>query len=404
MKCKLKILYSVFILTLVSCTSEQTINSKEVSAETLIYPILLDLSNNKNIQSTSLSQIADSISYIKLESNSKSFLSTILGIEMNDTFVYVNTMGKVHRFSKDGTFISDINNIGKGPGEGYARCFAVNPNENHVFVYNNYTGKIMQYDKNNSFNRYLKISSDGVHHIEKMFYYKKNLLLGIRSYPHIKYFTQIYNFKTDSLYVGLYNKYPLDYNINSKGIGFNTKSVFFNTYNDTLLIKETFCDTIFSTVDLKTYSPRYILNLGKNKLSYRDDLLARTRKQKNNGINIVADNFCETSRYLFIRCDITKEKDRNRQLVIYDKKKNKMFSQEDLQIENDLDGGLNFLSFGLLKCIWSYGDKVYCLLEPNDIMERTKKNNIKFADSFEKLAQNIEINDNPVLMVVSLKK
>jgi len=362
------------------------------------------LSNNKYIQSTSLSQIADSINYIKLESNSKSFLSTILGLEMNDNFIYVKTRGKVHRFSKDGTFISDINNIGKGPGEGYARCFAVNPNENHVFIYNNYTSKIMQYDENNYFNRYLKTSSDGVHHVEKMFYYKKNLLMGIRSYPYIKYFTQIYNFKNDSLYVGLHNRYPLDYNINPKGIGFNTKSVFFNSYSDTLLIKETFCDTIFSTVDLKTYSPRYILNLGKNKLSYRDDLLARTRQQRKKGINIVADNFCETSRYLFIRCDITKEKDRNRQLFIYDKEKNKLFSQEDLQIENDLDGGLNFSSFGLLKCIWSHGDKVYCLLEPNDVMEMAKKNNVRATGSFVKLAQSIELNDNPVLMVVSLKK
>lgn len=265
----------------------------------------------------------------------------------------------------------------------------------------------MQFDSNNDFQRYLKRTDDGIHYVETMYYYNDNLLLGIRSYPGIKYFFQIYNLENDSLYVGLANKYSLEKEIDYRRIGFNTKSVFFDTFRDTLLIKETFCDTIFSTINLKTFSSRYILSLGKNKLPYSDDLLVRTQQKKQTGKNVVADNFCETSRYLFIRFDITKDIDRHMKLIIYDKVKNEMFVQEDLKIENDLDAGFNFSAFSFLRGKWSYNDRIYCLLESFEIKEMAEyfdQEDIDGADSFVKLAQDIDINDNPIIMVINLKK
>ena len=75
-------------------------------------------------------------------------------------------------------------------------------------------------------------------------------------------------------------------------------------------------------------------------------------------------------------------------------------------IENDIDNGLLFRISGK-----TYSNKMYSFIEPLDILrhyksEGYKNNKVRFAGksaNFEKMAKSVDVNDNPVMMIVSLK-
>lgn len=402
----MKYIAVIFVFIIASCRPIKNEN-ETFRAD---YPIKIDLTKGNNNQKISLSDITSTINYIKLETKKESYLANVISLHINDSNIYVKRRGRIFCFSPNGRFKHIVNKIGKGPGEGCARVFCVDPENNDLYMYENYTYRLMKYAKDGSFLSYFDTKHDGIHHVESIYYFKNKIIFGIRSYAGIQYFIKILDLKTNDISEMFRNYYKVNQEITNKSTGFDNKSILSDRIGDTLLFKEAFCDTIYYTTDLQNFTPRYIINIGKDKLSYQEDLLLRTFTiEPKAGDMLIQDYFCETSRFLFLRLarrDIVRRKGAI-ELAVYDKSKDMLFMNEKVEIINDIDGGPNFLTFSLLDRVWSHGDKIYCLVEAETIKNKWEENiaESKYQSKmFNELAQNISINDNPVIMEITLKK
>jgi hypothetical protein len=72
-----------------------------------------------NYQSVNLSKLADTLLYIKLETDTNCLISEIDQIEADDNYIYVadKVESRLLQFTFDGNYNQDIGSVGKGPGE-----------------------------------------------------------------------------------------------------------------------------------------------------------------------------------------------------------------------------------------------------------------------------------------------
>lgn len=64
-----------------------------------------------------VSEFADTVMYIPLETNAKSFFKRVIQIQITDKYIFINGRDQLLVFSKEGKFIRQIGRKGKGPGE-----------------------------------------------------------------------------------------------------------------------------------------------------------------------------------------------------------------------------------------------------------------------------------------------
>ena len=116
-----QVLLGFLLLGILSCSNPKNKNQAKESFITGIkvkseLPYHIDLpQKGKNNLKASL--FADTIVYIPLETNTKSLLRGIVHVRMNDSIIAISSMRKILLFRNDGTFIRQIGQKGKGPGE-----------------------------------------------------------------------------------------------------------------------------------------------------------------------------------------------------------------------------------------------------------------------------------------------
>lgn len=116
-----QILLGFLLLGILSCSNPKNKNQAKESFITGIkvkseLPYHIDLpQKGKNNLKASL--FADTIVYIPLETNTKSLLRRIVYVRMNDSIIAISDMIRILLFRHDGTFIRQIGQRGKGPGE-----------------------------------------------------------------------------------------------------------------------------------------------------------------------------------------------------------------------------------------------------------------------------------------------
>ncbi|MDE6826012.1 MAG: 6-bladed beta-propeller [Paramuribaculum sp.] len=99
-----------------------------------------------------LSMIADSVSYIDLETTPQSLLAQVTACGFCDSGIVVFDQrgGSVLLFSGNGKFLRPIGAKGQGPGE-YIRPEAIDVDRNIVYVYDGLQGSILKYALDGSF-------------------------------------------------------------------------------------------------------------------------------------------------------------------------------------------------------------------------------------------------------------
>jgi hypothetical protein len=350
-----------------------------------------------------LSQLADDIAYIPLDS---SILMAGINSNYNPKFVNNNiylcdSKHGILIFNKNGRFVRKVGSKGRGPGEYlYGSEFAVD----------NITGTVYICDMSNIIKVY---SGYGVY--QRSFSLKEysGSVDAVTMFNERLFVTFDLQFGNDFKYEWLFLDtignivrkkdrtipiYKSNYLTGGGTYIYDQKLNFWHNFND----------TVYSfNLDL-SQRPNFILAPGDYRLpkSYVDDPIRRLPEY------IMFKQIFETKKNLIIRYGFYKGKSG---IIIIDKKSYKSYtsfltSDDKGGIMNDLDGGINFLPV-------SYDaedgrEYLIGLMDPFQLKARTNSNEFKnFAPKFpekkkelEKLADSLKETDNPVLVMVRLKK
>lgn len=162
--------------------------------------------------------------------------------------------------------------------------------------------------------------------------------------------------------------------------------------------RENYNDTIF-TVTKQMLIPRYIINLGKYHLplEYRFEVLGDEKKFADMAANYLAIHPIETKDYLFISYEgWNDDKESMGKLVIYDKRNGECYRVAGGRLKDDMNHFFDFRPMVALD------DHTLLKVFPAEIiLKYAKKNPSIFEhESLKSLGED----DNPVLMIVTLKK
>ena len=402
---KLSILLTL-IIVLFSCTQKKEVDN------------IVDLTLITEPSSTNLSELGSEITYIPLETNEGCIIQQIDKLIYEGGAYYLRSSNEnkvtpekgapppppmprirsLYRFSKNGEFICQISRQGGGPSEyRYIRDFLYNKNNNTIDIFIPNDIKEFSLDgiwKKNTTIEYngKEVSSIG---------YTNNQILGFVENAEGKNEYSFVLFDANGKVIKKYiNKYK--FNISTGAISFNPECIFYQ-YNKILHCKELNSDTIFS-FDKGTFIPKYILKQGEAK--YTTDL--REKSMTTNLTKyIIQKNLFESEKYLFYQYNwekryncFIKNKSNGTQYLI----------DNETGLVNDLDSGPNFKIQNTVTVdgteyliSWINAFELKAHVASNDFKNSTPKSPEKKKE-LEQLANSLNENDNPVLMLVKLKE
>ncbi len=351
-----------------------------------------------------ISEIADDIEYIPLANDS--ILAYIMKVEyINNNYFVKDNKSKFLRFNEKGELINKIGNRGRGPGEyNHASDFVIDPKTGNIFIIGGKPDQIMVFSAEGKFLKSLNISKkyatsigiiddnlflfylDGAQHNEE------NMELLDMEGNIIKSYSNQYKFERGKAVIG-FNGECLMYSLDGK-----------------LHFKEIFSDTIFF-LDGKNRIPKLILNTGDRRFTPEvrtkiiEEISLDPRSTSERWIkSLIQNNLFETSNFLFYSYAY----DKKGRFMIYDKSTgNQVEINEKEGIKNDWDGGPNIqLKMNrddntLFSWINAFELKAY--VELDEFKNSTPKYPEKKKE-LENLANSLNENDNPVLMLVKLKE
>ena len=372
------------------------LRKKEIrSIDTRRPPIKLNLLEaSKNTRDFKLSDLASSVSYIKLETppdtsliydpfyNRTSLISTI---KVADGQIIFQGLFGITRFNTQGKFQETIwknergiNMSSKGVGWMPQSFFGVMPNNpvsilngNIFYTFtdgNTGTGQFMKYKPESSIN----ISVQSQKEVPGLGSARGDTLLISRQQPNDR-FDWIYGIGSDT-WAGINSKWKagktgsllVTYNsrgdticqftdfdriVNFKNALYKRPIEFTSYYYDGLLtIKQEYNDTVFRLIPPNRLLPTYIIDFGEFKVDFKGGLDPNSDISK----KFMLNSMYETSDFILIRYTQNNDSPNNRKKnsvkffnVLFDKKQMKLyhqtgFSREPEGIINDIDGGMPF--------------------------------------------------------------
>lgn len=374
-----RVLLFLAAILFVSCGDNQSKPSKEESPKNY-FELMTPNSLSDACKELKLSELADSVWYIPLETN-KDLLLGDIGVQgsckyvQNSFYIYDDQQGCIYVFSSDGKFQNKIGKIGQGANE--------------IFQFLDYTtdGKFVYVaDFGNKLHRYKK---DGT--------YLGHVNLPKQAYK-LMYISEdkIGCYITDNQFDNVKNAYSWLI-INSEGDSISCRKTFKvrdlgkkNSINHYVLhdfsteypyaFKEAFNDSLYYFGPQGNIHAYGYINLGVHKI---DPSLSFNEILKQ-GHAIRLSRIYDTPHYLLAkgRCFCIKDK---MACFIWNKDTNDFFCLQDFNIKNDL-GGPDFQPFS---CV--YPGLLIGLAEPANCSE-------EFIKQY-----NMKLDDNPVLVMVKCK-
>ncbi len=379
----------------------------------------IDLTAITEPSEPNLSELGAEVMYIQLETNESCIIQQIdkLIYESGTFFIlgsinpYVESPDKdapppppmmpkrsVYRFSKTGEFICQIGQLGKGPSEyRYIHEFLYNRSNNTINIY--FLNEIKEFSLDGVWEKNITIDSDEVISLG----YTNNQFLGfIDNSAGQNEYSFVLIDANGKVLNRFENKYK--FSISKNAIIYPSECIFYQ-YNGILHCKEMHSDTIFS-FDNGIFIPKYILKQGEAK--YTPDLRKEYIFENNNRDKIIIQkNSFESENYLFFQyrlkdrgnCFIQNKSDGTRYLV-----------NNDTGLVNDMDNGPNLkiqntLTVDGVEYLVSWINAFE--LKAHVTSEAFKNSTPKYPEKkkeLEQLANGLDENDNPVLMLVKLKE
>ncbi|MDX9892205.1 MAG: 6-bladed beta-propeller [Bacteroidales bacterium] len=356
-----------------------------------------------------LSEIAEDIKYIPLD-NTISFTNFKYLLTSDAIYVSAKDIG-ILKFNLEGSLIKKIGARGKGPGEfWYGMAFAVDDVNENVYVLD--PGKIIVYSPSGTFVRdiIIKEYGGGFGFIDLIVF---NSLLFLPDYLPTG----------DSEYCWVLLDtlgHPVSKKKNSIPrfqSGIETEGCIYK-FGDKVFYYNYFNDTIFSISSNLSYSGQYLFAQGDHR--WPRERIVVTPQSLNTQFNRLFRpvRMFETNKYIFLEYSYLEKW----AIAIIDKKSKKSFLSFRYEktsngfvvpracLLNDLDGGISMGSINYHND--DNNEFITALLDPfqlksyvaTDSFKKSNPKNPEKKKELEKLAHNLKETDNPILVLVSLKK
>ena len=371
---------------------------------------IVDLTSISEPNITNLSELGSDIIYIPLETNASCLIKQIdkLIYESGSYFLgsindlnrlpdglspfFLPTKNDLYQFSKKGEFISQIGRQGEAPSEyRIIKDFLYNESNNTIEIF--------------SLKEIKEFSLDGIWRKNKTIEYDRVASVGHTNNQLLGFIDNTtgqneYSFVLFDANGKVINKFENKYKFTTaNGTIYPTECIFYR-YDGILHCKELHSDTIFS-FNNGTFIPKHILKQGEAK--FTSDL--RGDKQFYNFI--IQKNAFESKNYLFLQYDLKK---RDNCFINNKSNETQYLINNGIGLVNDLDNGPNFK----IQNIFTLDGIEYLIswinafeLKAHVGSEAFKNPTPKYLEKkkkLEKLANSLEENDNPVLMLVKLKE
>lgn len=369
-----------------------------------------------------ISEIADNIEYIFLESTNESVLGSIRDAKFSKDYIFIEAYGtpRLIQFDRNGSFIRYIGRIGNGPAEyNGMREFSIDEERRLIYIQSNWVRNILVYSFEGKYVKTIKINRD-----DTAIVWSRDSLFMCFSKPYIgneKYvFTEINSngkiFQTVKNYSLWKDPPPFGRSMSYPGQNF------FYRLNNRLQFKGIYNDTIYTYDSNNKIIPKLFIDLKEYKLP--DEMIFERGLVRRIPTKYFWIGVNESSRYVFIfYCAYDSDDSQGHGApvagyMIYDKttsagnalrnKEGKMIRFNEIGewgFKNDVDGGPEMIpeytnDSLALHFISSLELKKYLA------SDKFLKSTPKYMDKKEMLInqmKDLRESDNDVLMVVKLK-
>ena len=336
----------------------------------------------------------DNVEFIPLETTDECLIGDaciVSSITQKDIFVF--DYEKCYRFDRNGKFLNAIGVKGNGPGE-YTRPMRAIVDTLNQWVYfpDHWTGRLLKYDYSGNFleeSQPKGLSSDIWLHKPMEF------LFGDSFYQYAKkgerFSISFYSLKEKKLL----SKMRCEYEKDIPKLMICNPNVY--NYNGNTYVKDFWCDTIYQITNPYKLVSHAIINRGR--LGYRtqdDKSLISGVEDSEERITIAVHNIAETDRFIFISS--------NQGRIVYDKKSDKTIAANyDVPLMDDLYGSPGLVYF----VSTTNGNEVYQAIHAYEFIENGDgEHSITDTryDAYRKMVDSLDEDDNPVIMIVKIKR
>lgn len=367
----------------------------EVSSQVQIN-IDAKITSHKEIK---LSDIIDDINYIPLETKRECLIGSPSEIRFTENFFFVKNHlpPSLCQFDKTGRFITNIGQQGKGPGEfNRLRSFCIDKRNENAILYAKHPDKLLIYGFDGNLKNIVSCPDDQPVNEIETFSIDNYILMFANYNGKTKHSYQCFTMQNT-----LINKAVIPQSFSRNGSFSIMPEFSFYTYSNSLNVKENILnDTIYSIFDNK-FIPKYVLNFGQNTFPVKARQ-ERATYLKNMHEYVVLKNIFESKNFLIFIYRF------NKKIFVGFYHKNTMTTSlmENDGIKNDFDSGPDFHPIYQKNNILVGFIDAYKFIEY--VNSRAFKNSTpKFPEKkkqLEILANSLNENDNPILMLVKLKE
>jgi len=364
------------------------------------YPIHIPFEEGMEVErEVKLSEIADSVTYIRLETTDNGLVKYFKASLMRRTSKYYifGEMQNVIQFTRDGKFVRNIGRRGQGPGEyNYIRQVDVDEKTGKVYIYSN--RRIHVYDLETG--KYLQTIKPGHPETLSILMQNDSTIIGYvdNSYGQQKTKAYISNLNGEILHE--YTRHDL---FEVKGGAYmvgGPQDFFLSQYKGMINLKEYENDTVY-TVTPEGLQKRYIIDTGKYGIKLEHTYPALNGDEA--AYNRLAAGYMryavlETENYLFLPYANWAGSERNRpKMAMYDKRTGECYRVKGNAVSDDLTNALYFYY-------------PHCALDEHTLIFNHQASVIhKMAEKKPELLNHPQLkglkeDDNPVLMIVHLKR
>ncbi|WP_167619139.1 6-bladed beta-propeller [Maribellus sediminis] len=349
----------------------------------------------KNAKSYPLSTIAETIDYLPLETNASCLLKSdfINDITVTSKDIIITVYeDKCYHFNRQGKFLNVIGNRGKGPKE-FTKLRSAVVDTLNQWVYVLDWDKLMKFDFDGNFLEKYNVEKNSLG-MQSVMVQPGQILMGNGSYQFAeageRFCAYVFSDKNKNLISKIAcekeDKIPFCV-CNPSMYNYNNKTYFSDYWNDTI-----YC------VKDRGYLQAYAV-LDKGKFKYRSTEDKSITGGQNKGTENVIDinSMAESKRFIFITS--------NKGTFIYDKKTTEIRCATWIEKPNiwvTLENDINSVPFRILHNAPNtiQNDQLISLNDAYQFFEEGVENT---SPKIKKLLENLQPDDNPILVFVSLK-
>jgi hypothetical protein len=369
----------------------------------------------KQKRTIKLSQLATYVEYIQLETNEKCPVADNAKYFFSGNYIFVRNRDHILQFSSEGKFIKKIGTPGRGPGEIYGiQNISLIPEKKMIIIYDMVFHKLLYFNFDGVL---IKTVNTPRYREVNVMNDDRSIAISQESAPSEKYTHLLIDKSGDTLSAVESHESWKTSTPNQIGMIGSPSFLPFYKYQNKYYLKSMYNDTVY-VVNANKIRPDYFINLGKYRIP-EEKRFERLSPGERRSFTTSRLGYCFS--YVFEAGDrlflITNEWGGDNKIERFVINKKDLISNTDDRysgtykgyIDNDWDGGALFWPKGSIN-----DNKVFMPIFVADLKNilsfrrssNTLKKMVKFPDKralLEKMASELDITDNPILMVVTLK-